>query len=403
MTSRPLAEAPYVDPLGEEARTDPETVFRELRERTGVARTPLGASIVHRDLVQEALLDPRFTSAVTLLARIQGLEDDDGAFADLLSSSVIAMDGPDQARLRRLVARSFTPPAADRHRPVMTKLVDELVDAFAPDGRCEFVTAFGDHYPIQVICEVLGVPREDHEQFGRWGDSLTYILSLELGSHLDEVSEATEGLFTYVSALVEDRSVNPRDDLVTSLVQASEGEDRLSHTELLTMIGGLIFAGFDTTRNQLGFAMDVFCDHPDQWRLLGQEPDLAAAAVAEVMRLAGAVSVVPRIASEDVEIGGYVIPAGTFVMISLASANRDERFYDEPLTFDITAERTPHMTFGHGPHHCLGASLARAEMEEALKILPHRMPNLRRDGESAWRQDTGIQGPITLPLAFDPS
>jgi len=398
---RSLDEAPFVNPFDPAVVANPEPVFDELRRQAALACTPIGVSVLHRDAVQALLMDPRLVSAVEQLVRLQGI--DEGPIADMLGATVIAMDGPDQARLRRLVARSFTPPAADKHRPAMRRLVNELVDDFAPTGRCEFVSVFTDHYPVQVICEVLGVPREDHHLFARWGDSLTYMLSLQLGAHLDEVEKASDGLSTYVDELVADRAAQPRDDLVTNLVQASEGGDRLSPIELRAMIGALLFAGYDTTRNQLGHALFAFCNHPDQWTLLTDDPDLAPRAVAEAMRIAGAVTGVPRVATEDVDVDGWTVPANTIVFLSLASANRDERFVADPLKFDITAERPPHLTFGGGPHHCLGASLARAEMEEALRILPARLRNVALDGQPEWRVGTGITGPTSLPLRFDPA
>ncbi len=397
--ARALEEAPFLNWFDPVVQADPEPVQADLRRRTAVARTPLGVAVLRREEVHKVLGDPRFVSSLPHLVRAQGVTE--GYLHDMMASSVIAIDGPDHTRVRRLVSRSFTPRAADRHRPAMRALVDELVDGFAERGRCELVADFADHYPVQVICEVLGVPREDHDDFARWGDALTYILSLELGAHRAEVEAASEALGAYVHQLVADRRAHPRDDLVTSLVQAAEGGDRLSNIELFSMIGGLLFAGYDTTRNQLGQALAAFCRHPDQWALLADDPTLVPRAVDEVMRIVGAVSSIPRVAVEDVEVGGWSIPSGTLVMLSLASANRDETVFDDPLGFDITAEREGHLTFGGGPHYCLGASLARAEIEEALTILPRRLPNLRLDGEPTWRLNTGISGPVTLPLAFD--
>jgi len=394
---RPLDAAPFVNPFDPAVQADPEPVFTELRARTSVARTPLGASVLRRDAVHRLLADPRLVSAVPFLARAQT----GGQEIELLGETILAMDGVDHTRLRRLVARSFTPRAADRHRPTMSALANDLVDGFAPHGRCEFVPDFADHYPIEVMCEVLGVPRDDHSLFARWGDSLTYVLSLELGSHLDEVIRAADELGAYVDGLVDDRRITPRDDLVTDLVQASEDGDRLSAAELRTMIAALLFAGYDTTRNQLGHALFIFTHHPDQWSLLGERPELASQAVDEVMRLHGAVVGVPRISNAEVEVDGWLIPAGTVVFLSLASANRDDTFFDEPLRFDITANRGPHLTFGGGPHYCLGANLARAEMTEALQILSRRLPGLRLGGEVTWRADTGITGPTHLPLEFE--
>jgi cytochrome P450 len=398
---RALADAPFFDWFSPEVQADPEPVWAHLRARSAIARTPLGATVLRRDEVHRLFGDPRLVSAIPFLVRLQGVNE--GWLQDMLGASVIALDGPDHTRLRRLVARAFTPRAADQHRPVMRALTDELVDRFAARGRCDFVTDFADHYPVQVICEVLGVPRRDHPLFARWGDVLTYILSLEVGAHLVEIEQAAGELAAYVDVLVEERRRTPGDDLVSSLVAASEDGDRLTPLELQVMISGLLFAGYDTTRNQLGHALVVFAHHPGQWALLAEQPDLASQAVNEVMRLAGAVTGVPRIAAEPIEVDGWEVPAGTMIFLSAASANRDEDAYDDALVFDITKERAPHMTFGGGPHYCLGANLARAEMEEALRILPRRLRNIRLESEPAWRMGTGISGPSTVPLAFDPA
>ena len=377
--ARGLDESPFFDWFDPAVQADPEPVVNEFRARTAVVRTPLGASVLGRREVQALLSDPRLVTAVAHLVRVQS--GGEGPLAGMLGDTVIAMDGPDHTRLRRLVARAFTPRAADRHRAVMRSLVDELVDDFAGDGYCEFMADFADRYPVQVICEVLGVPREDHPLFAHWGETLTYLLSLELGPRLAEVEQAANELGAYVDDLVEDRRASPRDDMVTSLVEASEDGDRLNQAELGAMIASLLFAGYDTTRNQLGRAMVTFCHHPDQWDRLAAEPDLAARSVDEVMRLAGAVVGVPRIATEDVAIGGWTIPAGTLVFLSTASANRDEAVYDQVATFDITGDRVPHLTFGGGPHYCLGANLARAEMEEALRVLPGRLRHIQLNGQ----------------------
>lgn len=398
---RALDDAPFMDFLAPDAEFDFETAYAELRESTSVVRNPIGATVIRHEPVHKLLADPRLISSIPHLVRAQGVTD--GRLHEMLSSSVIAIDGPDHTRLRRLVSRSFTPRAAVRHRPTMRALVDDLIDGFAVRGRCEFVGDFADHYPVQVICEVLGVPREDHGDFARWGDALTFALSLELSAHREDVERASEALGDYVERLVADRRAHPRDDLVTELVQASEAGDRLSSTELFSMIGGLLFAGYDTTRNQLGQAMVAFCQHPDQWALLGQQPDLAPRAVDEVMRLVGAVSGVPRVALDELDVDGWAIPAGTLLFLSVASGNRDSSVYDDAMSFDITAERDAHLSFGGGPHYCLGANLARTEMEEALALLARRLPELRLDGEPAWRLGTGISGPTVLPLAFTPT
>jgi len=395
---RPLEDAPFVNVFDDAFRADPQPIIDELRHSGWLARTPIGCLVIGREQVHSLLSDPRLHSALMPLVQIQGVAG--GRIAELVSAAVLAMDGPDHARVRRLVSRAFTPRAVEPYRPAMRALVEELVAPLAGRGRCEFMSAFADHYPVQVICHLMGVPTRDHERFARWGDALTYVLSLELGPHIAEVSEALEGLNAYLDQLIADRQRAPRDDLVSELVMASEDGDRLNPTELRALLGGLLFAGYDTTRNQLGLAIVLFCEHPDQWRLLAKEPELAAPAVEEVMRVSGAVAGTPRITTEDVELDGWRIPAGTIVFLSLTSANHDPSSYVDPHRFDITATREPQLTFGGGPHYCLGANLARAEMQEALPVLAKTMPNVALAAEPEWRQATGIFGPTRLELVF---
>jgi cytochrome P450 len=395
---RTLDEAPFLDLFDKEFRADPAPTIDRLREHGWLVRTPIGCLVISRDQVHALLSDPRLRSSLLQLVRLQGVSE--GPLHDTVASAILALDGADHARLRRLVSRSFTPRAVDPYRPVMRRLVDELAGQFAPSGRCEFMADFADHYPVQVICHLLGVPAEDHERFARWGDALTHVLSLELSLHLDEVSEALTALNAYLDELIAERQVSPREDLVSELIAATDEGDRLSPLELRAMIGGLLFAGYDTTRNQLGLAMTLFCDHPSQWRLLADRPELAPNAVEEVMRVAGAVAVTPRVAGEDIELAGWFIPAGTLVSLSLAAANHDPAAFADPHTFDITASREPQLTFGGGPHYCLGANLARAEMQEALPALARRLPDLTLDGDPEWRSPTGIFGPTRLALRF---
>lgn len=395
-----VADAPFVNVFDAEVQANREAVFAELRQQTSVVQTPIGVSVIRRDAAHKVLTDPTVVHGLSVLQSMMGSAG--AELSELLRSTVLALDGEDHARIRRLVSRSFTPKAADRYRPRMRELTEELVDGFAATGRCELVADFADHYPVQVICEVLGVPREDHQDFARWGDVLTYILSLELGSHVAEVERAVAELNAYLTGLIEDRIAAPQDDLVTSLVQASEDGDRLREVELRALIGGLLFAGYDTTRNQIGFALYLFTQHPEQWALLAERSELAPQAVNEVMRLASVVAGTIRIATQPLEVDGWSIPTGTFMYVSLASANKDEQVWEAAARFDITREGTSHLSFGAGPHYCLGANLARAEMEEALAILARRLPDVALDGEPVWRTDTGITGTAFLPLRFTP-
>jgi cytochrome P450 len=396
---KPLDEAPYLDIFAPEFIADPAPAIFDARSRSCLARTAIGVLVLEHATVVSLLGDPRLRSSLLDFVRLQGLVD--GPVYEGPTTSLLAMDGPDHTRLRKLVSRAFTSRSVERLRPSMHALAEELVRPCVAAGRCEFMADFADHYPIQLICELLGVPKKDHELFGRWSNDVTWVLSLELAAHRDEVAAGFEGIGSYVEAFIEERRARPQDDLVSALVQAEDGGDRLNAPELRSLIASLLFAGYDTTRNQLGIGLFLFTVFPDQWRLLGERPELATRAVEEILRFQGTVTVAPRITGERVAIGEYDVPAGTIVSLSTAAANHDPAVHTDPERFDIAATRTePPLTFGGGPHYCLGANLARAEMQEALGVLATRMPDLRVAGEVTWRPRTGIFGPTCLPLAF---
>jgi cytochrome P450 len=397
---RTLEEAPFLDPFGEEFQADPFGNVDRARAESWLVRTPLGVLVVAREQVHKLLSDPRLQSALMQIMRLQGVNE--GRLYDLVASALLSIDGPDHARIRGLVSRTFTPRAVEPYRPSMRALAEELVERFVGTGECEFMADFADHYPIEVMCQLLGVPPEDHLRFARWGDDLTHVLSLELSVHLDEVNEAVTGLNDYLDGLITERQAAPRQDLVSQLIAAGDDGDRLNPLELRALLGGLLFAGYDTTRNQLALAMAMFCTYPDQWRLLADRPELVASAVEEVMRVAGVISATPRVAVEDVELDGWRIPAWTLVLLSLSAANHDPAAFEDPHGFDITAQREQQLTFGGGPHFCLGANLARAEMQEALPVLARRLGPIALAGEPQWRPTigTGIFGPTRLPLWF---
>ena len=394
-----LEDAPYLDLFSAEFQADPPSFIDRLRDETWLVRTPIGGMAIGRPQVQALLADRRLRSSVPDIVRLQGVVE--GDLLEQLSLSIISLEGEDHTRLRKLVSRAFTPRAVDVHRPEMRATLHRIVDPLVPTGRGELMTQVADHYPIEVMCHLLGVAREDHEDFAQWNRAITWALSFQLGAHLEEVEWGLEHMRAYVHDLITERRRAPQDDLVTALVQATEDDDRLSDDEVFRLIAALLFAGYDTTRNQLGLALFLFTEHPDQWDRLRADPGLAARAVEEVMRFRGAVAVAPRTVAEAFELDGYRLEAGTMLALSTSAANHDPDTYEAPRAFDITVEREPHFTFGGGPHYCLGASLARAELQEALPILAEAMPGLALDGEPEWRPPLGIFGPDRLPLRWE--
>ena len=379
-------------------------LIAEAREQHWLARGLFGYTVTAYDDVLAVLRDKRWYSAASLAVELSGVSDP--AFHQNRRQSILAMEGDDHTRLRRLVAPAFSPRAADRLRPYMREVIHGLVDNVAGSGRCEFVTDVCEPYPIPIICELLGAPKEDWRLFSRWAGDLLKIFNFDLGEDYKLVMQASKELDAYSTTMIEERRTKPADDLLTGLIAAEEAGDRLTHDELLSMVNAVIVGGTDTTRNQLACCVALLATHPDQWRLLADEPELAPRAVEETMRYLGAVRGTARFASEDIEYRGVLFPKGTFIAAVTAAANRDPDHWGDPQRFDITREPSgqPHLTLGAGIHYCLGASLARAELQEALPILARRMPDLAVDGEIVWKPNgVAIWGPERLPISFTPA
>jgi cytochrome P450 len=285
----------------------------------------------------------------------------------------------------------------------MRDVVNSLVDPFASTGNAEVVRDICEPYPIPIICELLGAPKEDWKLFSRLASDVLRIFSGNLVEDMPIIVAAQQELEEYTKGLIAERRNKPADDLITDLIAAEESGDKLSTDELVMMVEAVIVGGTDTTRNQLGLALALFAEHPDQWEILRNNPDLAQRAVEEVMRYSGAVSGTIRFASEDIEYNGVLFPKGTFMSTSMSTGNYDSSVFPQPETFDITREPVgqPHLSLGAGIHYCLGASLARAELQESFVVLSQRLPNLALNGVVEYKPTgVGIFGPSSLPVSF---
>jgi cytochrome P450 len=285
----------------------------------------------------------------------------------------------------------------------MRSVIESLIDGVTADGACEFVADICEPYPIPIICELLGAPPEDWKLFSSWATDIFRIFNGNLEHDLPLIEQAGTELTAYVSDMIADRRAHPRHDLLSDLIAIEEEGDRLSTEEMAMLAQAVLMAGTDTTRNQLACSVALFAEHPTQWELLARTPELAPRAVEESMRYLGAVRATVRFASEDIIYRDVLFPQGTIVSTSLAGANRDPEAWEEPDEFDITQERgAVQMTFGSGIHFCLGAALARAELQEALPLLAQRMPGLALTGPVEWKPaNFGIWGPAKLPIRFD--
>jgi cytochrome P450 len=366
-----------------------------------LVRNMFGYAVLRYDDAVAVLRDKRWHSATSKIPELMGITNP--AFLDRQQVSILSAEGEVHTRLRRLVGQAFSPRAADRLRPFMREVINGLIDKVAESGRADFTSDICEPYPIPIICELLGAPPQDWQLFSRWASDILEIFSIDVVSKLDVIMRAQDELGEYTRGLIAERRSKPANDLLTDLIAAEEAGDKLSNEELVMMVNAVIVGGTDTTRNQLGCSVALFADHPDQWALLADQPALASRAVEECMRFFGAVRGTARFASCDIEYRDVVFPAGTFISVGLAEGNRDSSVFPDPEAFDITstAPDQAQLTFGAGIHYCLGAALARAELQEALPLLAQRMPKLATDGDITWKPEgVGIFGPEHMPITF---
>jgi cytochrome P450 len=388
-----------------EATETPREVLPRIREaqaQAPVAIGPLGPEVLSYELSRTILRDSRFVIPPGIHLTAQGVTS--GPLWDRVVGSIMCAEGAHHHRLRSLVSKAFTPRATARLHGTIVAVVNELADAVVDARGCDVVTDIARHYPIPVICALVGAPREDWEMFSRWAEEIFKMVSfdVDLIAEIPAVMGAWAELDAYVDTMIAERRRDLTDDLLSDLIRAEDDGDRLSADELRMTVASLLVAGTDTTRNQLSASMQVLCDHPEQWEMLRDEPDLAMRAVEESMRHSPAVCSTLRTVNTDVTLAGYTFPAGTFLLVNTFAANCDPAVYPDPDRFDITRDDPPAiLTFGGGVHYCLGANLARLELGEALRILAGRLPNLRRTGPAPWKPMLGMSGPTSLPVEFD--
>lgn len=382
---------------------DPEEVheiIRQAREQAPIALGPYGPELLTYDLVHAVLRDPRFSPPPGFSLAAQGITS--GPLWDRVVTSLLCIDGAEHHRLRRLVCKAFAPRAAARLSTTIAAVIDELITPLTATGSCDIVDDVARQYPIPIICALLGTARGDWKLFSDWTEDMMKAFSWTAAQDEADILRAWSAVDAYLDDMIAERRNALTDDLISDLILAEDDGDRLTHAELLMLAAGLLMAGTDTTRNQLAAAVYTLCDHPDQWTLLAENPQLAPKAVEELMRHSPVVAGTFRTAAVDVELGGVTIPAGTLTIVNAAAANRDPAVYDDPGRLDISRDApTAMLTFGGGAHYCLGSHLARAELAEALAMITRRMPNARRTGPAPWKPMTAMSGPITLPVEFD--
>lgn len=376
--------------------------FRAAQQLAPMALGPVGPEVLSYELARTVLGDSRFGIPPGIHLTAHGVTS--GELWDRVVRSILCMEGAEHRRLRSLVSRAFTPRATARMDATIHAVINELADNVVAEGNCEFVEVIARPYPIPVICALLGAPQQDWQQFSHWAEDIFKIVSFDcnLAEEEPKVLAAWDAFDDYIDGMIADRRKALTDDLLSELIRAEDGGDRLHAGEVRMLAFSILIAGTDTTRTQLAASMQVLAEHPDQWKLLRDRPELSMNAVQETMRHSPSMCSTLRSVTEDVTVGRFTFPAGTFIIVNTYAANRDPAIYDDPTRFDITRNDPPAiLTFGGGAHYCLGANLARRELSEALKILAHRLPNPRCTETPSWRPLLGMSGPKRLQLEFD--
>jgi cytochrome P450 len=373
-------------------------VMADLRERSWLAHSELAYFVLDREAASFFLRTRSATFPGMKIAELFGI--DDGPLYEEIRRNILHLNGDHHRRLRNLVNPAFTPRAADRWRPAMREFLERLWEPVADAGRCELVSAFAKPYPALTIATVMGAPLEDAPRLYDW--SLWIQRQFDAPSLMTErerIERAVEEFYEYAGGLLERRRDSPGDDLISTLIAAEAEGDRLSDVELVNLVLNVLVGGVDTTQSQLAQAIRLFAEHPDQWRLLAEQPELAPQAVEEVLRFEPITPFTARILLEEVEYRGVTFPKDTVLMVSAVTANREPAAAD----FDITADRAAAkpLTFGAGIHYCLGANLARAELQEALAFLAPRLRGLALDGPPQFGSVHGIYGLEALPIRFE--
>ncbi len=386
-------------------------LYEQLRREEPLTRIRLpyggdGWMVTRYEDAKFVLSDPRFSRSVTV-----GREDIPRLIPEPPEpEGLLSMDPPEHSRLRRLVSKAFTGPRVEQLRPRAQQIVDARLDAIEQMGApADLVKEFALPVPVTIICEMLGVPAADQHRFLDFSDAM---LSTTAYTR-EEIAAAWGELAAYLTEVVAERRraltqgevPEDCDDLLGALVAARDDDDRLSEAELVQLGVTVLIAGHETTAKQISNFAYLLLTRPDRWQQLLADPELVPAAVEEMLRYVqlGNGVVFPRVATEDLEIAGATVRAGDAVFVHLLSANRDETIFHNAAELDLTRPSNQHVTFGYGVHHCLGAQLARVELQVAIGSLLRRFPNLTLAipaDEVRWQTGLVVSGPTSLPVRW---
>lgn len=389
---------PLAYPFNEEAGLALNEAYTAARENAGMIRVQMPHG-------EPAWLATRYADARLVLgdrrfSRALAQESDEPRMSEYRRpGGILSMDPPDHTRLRTLVAKAFTARRVEELRPRVARLASELIDQMREHGQpADLVDLYALPIPVAVICELLGVPVGDRPQFREWSDAALSTTRLTP----EESERSREELRAYMAGLIAEHRAQPQDDLMTALIEARDVRDRLTELELVDLCVGILIAGHETTASQIPNFVYALLDQHEHWERLCADPALIPTAVEELLRFVplGAGAGFARYATEDVEVGDVLVRKGEPVLVAIGAANRDRLQFGTADQLVLDRDDNHHLGFGHGVHHCLGAPLARLELQEALRALTRELPGLRLAGDIEWKTQMLVRGPRSMPIGW---
>ncbi|MGV9296310.1 MULTISPECIES: cytochrome P450 [Amycolatopsis] len=389
---------PLAYPFNEEAGLALNEAYTAARENAGMIRVQMPHG-------EAAWLATRYADARLVLgdrrfSRALAQDSDEPRMSEYRRpGGILSMDPPDHTRLRTLVAKAFTARRVEELRPRVARLADELIAELREHGQpADLVDLYALPIPVAVICELLGVPVGDRPQFREWSDAALSTTRLTP----EESERSREELRAYMAGLIAEHRARPQDDLMTALIEARDVRDRLTELELVDLCVGILVAGHETTASQIPNFVYALLDQHEHWERLCADPSLIPTAVEELLRFVplGAGAGFARYATEDVEVGDVLVRQGEPVLVAIGAANRDRLQFGTADQLVLDRGDNHHLGFGHGVHHCLGAPLARLELQEALRALTRELPGLRLAGDIEWKTQMLVRGPRSMPVGW---
>jgi cytochrome P450 len=397
------AELPFLDVDSDLFRTDPVTALRQARDAGDLQFSRRGVEVLAHDDVRRLLTDPRLESQDAAVYRQYGAQPMLSSFAE--HGLLVALRGEKHDRIRRVFLAAFRARMVDANRPMMREVAGQLIDALPPDGTpVDFVAAFSNPYPVQVLCRVIGIPVEDVSAFSAAATTLHLLAATPIEPGFAEIEAALATLRDYSLELVARRTAEPRDDVISGLIEAQVSAGYISDDELAWNIANLIFAGQDTTRYQLASALRAVAAERDLWERMPGDRNLVEQVAEETLRIEPVVNFIVRIAQEDFDYRGVHFGAGRRVILNVKAASRDPRRFASPDAFCPRSagrhDESFDVPFGLGNHYCLGAGLARAEIQEALDVLTQRLTDVQvLDMPESTEPAAMLHGPEELTIS----